>query len=412
VTDHFRVVVIGGGVAGCSIAYHLSRMGWCDVLVLDKGELTSGSTFHSAGLVGQLRSSVALTRINMWSVELYDRLGKETGRDPGWHKVGSLRLASSEERLLELRRQAGWARTFGFPLSLITAWEAVDLFPVMTPEGLKGALYLPTDGHIDPSALAYALADGARARGVTFRTGERVQAINVKHGRASAVVTSHGTIKTEVVVNAAGIWAAEIGRMVGVLLPIVPMAHQYLTTRPIDGVRKDFPTMRDPDRLVYFREEVGGLVLGGFEREPAPWGLDGIPPDFTHRLLAPDWERFGPLMENAVARVPALATAQVIRLINGPEAYTPDGEFILGEAPEVRGFFVAAGFCAHGIAGAGGAGKVMAEWIVEGQPSLDLSQMDIRRFGPPYADRDSTVVQVVKTYSTYYDIREPSRPLG
>ncbi len=411
-TDHFRVVVIGGGVAGCSIAYHLSRMGWCDVLVLDKGELTSGSTFHSAGLVGQLRSSVALTRINMWSVELYDRLGKETGRDPGWHKVGSLRLASSEERLLELKRQAGWARTFGFPLSLITAREAVDLFPLMTPEGLKGALYLPTDGHIDPSALAYALADGARARGVTFRTGVRVQAINVKNGRVSAVVTSHGTIETAVVVNAAGIWAAEIGRMVGVLLPIVPMAHQYLTTRPIDGVRKDFPTMRDPDRLVYFREEVGGLVLGGFEREPAPWGLDGIPLDFTHRLLAPDWERFGPLMENAILRVPVIAQAEVIRLINGPEAYAPDGEFILGEAPEVRGFFVAAGFCAHGIAGAGGAGKVMAEWIVEGQPSLDLSQMDLRRFGPPYADRDSTVVQVVKTYSTYYDIREPSRPLG
>ena len=406
-TDHFRVVIIGGGVAGCSIAYHLGRMGWRDVVVLDKGELTSGSTFHSAGLVGQLRSSVALTRINMASVELYDRLREETGRDPGWHKVGSLRLASSKERLLELKRQAGWARTFGFPLSVITAREAVDLFPLMSAEGLEGAAYLPTDGHIDPAGLTYALAEGARANGVRFRTGVSVEAITVDNARVSAVVTSHGTIQTEVVVNAAGIWAPEIGRMVGVRIPIVAMAHQYLTTKPIDGVRKDFPTLRDPDRLVYFREEVGGLVMGGYERGPAPWGLDGIPPDFTHRLLTPDWERFDALMEGAVSRVPAVARAEVIRLINGPEAFTPDGEFILGEAPEARGFFVAAGFCAHGIAGAGGVGKVMAEWIVEGRPRLDLWRMDLRRFGPHYTDRDYTLGQVVETYSTYYDIHYP-----
>lgn len=406
-TDHFRVVIVGGGVAGCSIAYHLARSGWRDVLVLDKGELTSGSTFHSAGLVGQLRSSVALSRINMWSVELYDRLREETGRDPGWHKVGSLRLASSRERLLELKRQAGWARTFGFPLTLISPREAVDLFPLMSGEGLEGAAYLPTDGHVDPAGLTYALAEGARANGTSFRTGVSVEAITVKKGRVSAVVTDHGTIQTEIVVNAAGIWAPELGRMIGVLLPIIPMAHQYLTTKPIEGVRKDFPTMRDPDRLVYFREEVGGLVMGGFEREPAPWGLDGIPPDFTHRLLPPDWERFGPLMENAISRVPAIAKAEVIRLINGPEAYTPDGEFILGEAPGVRGFFVAAGFCAHGIAGAGGVGKVMAEWIVEGRPGLDLWRMDTRRFGPHYADRAYARDQVVETYATYYDIHYP-----
>jgi 4-methylaminobutanoate oxidase (formaldehyde-forming) len=407
VTDHFRVVIIGGGVAGCSIAYHLARMGWRDVVVLDKGELTSGSTFHSAGLVGQLRSSVALTRINMASVELYDRLREETGRDPGWRKVGSLRLASSRERLQELRRQAGWARTFGFPLSVITAREAADLFPLMSAEGLEGAAYLPTDGHIDPGGLTYALAEGARSNGVTFRTGVGVKAITAKEGRVSAVVTSHGTIQTEVIVNAAGIWAAEIGLMVGLRVPIVAMSHQYLTTRPIEGIRRDFPTMRDPDRLVYFREEVGGLVMGGFEREPAAWALEGIPPDFTHRLLSPDWERFGPLMENAISRVPAIAKAEVIRLINGPEAYTPDGEFILGEAPAVRGFFVAAGFCAHGIAGAGGVGKVMAEWIVEGRPGLDLWRMDLRRFGSYYADRDYTLSRVVETYATYYDIHYP-----
>ena len=406
-TDHARVVIIGGGVAGCSIAYHLARMGWRDVVVLDKGELTSGSTFHSAGLVGQLRASVALTRINMWSVELYDRLREETGRDPGWRRVGGLRLASSRERLLELRRQAGWARTFGFPLTVITAREAVDLFPLMSPQGLEGAAYLPTDGHIDPGGLTYALADGARREGVRFRTGVKVQAVGVKAGRVSEVVTDHGTFTCEVVVDAAGIWAPDIGRMVGVTIPIVPMAHQYLTTRPIEGVRKDFPTMRDPDRLVYFREEVGGLLMGGYEREPAAWGLDGIPPDFTHRLLTPDWGRFEPLMEQAVSRVPAIAKAEVIRLINGPEAFTPDGEFILGEAPDVKGFFVAAGFCAHGIAGAGGVGRVMAEWIVEGRPGLDLWRMDIRRFGAHYADRGHTLGQVTETYSTYYDIHYP-----
>ncbi|MFZ1058704.1 MAG: FAD-dependent oxidoreductase, partial [Candidatus Rokuibacteriota bacterium] len=273
--------------------------------------------------------------------------------------------------------------------------------------GLEGAAYLPTDGHIDPGGLTYALAEGARREGVRFRTGVRVQAFGVKDGRVSEVVTDHGTFKTEVVVNAAGIWAPDIGRMVGVTIPIVPMAHQYLTTRPIEGVRKDFPTMRDPDRLVYFREEVEGLLMGGYEREPAAWGLDGIPPDFTHRLLTPDWGRFEPLMEQAVSRVPAIAKAEVIRLINGPEAFTPDGEFILGEAPAVKGFFVAAGFCAHGIAGAGGVGRVMAEWIVEGRPGLDLWRMDIRRFGAHYADRGHTLGQVAETYSTYYDIHYP-----
>jgi 4-methylaminobutanoate oxidase (formaldehyde-forming) len=407
VTEHARVVIIGGGVAGCSIAYHLARLGWREIVVVDKGELTSGSTFHSAGLVGQLRSSVALTRINMASVELYGRLREETGRDPGWRQVGSLRLGSSKERLQELKRQVGWARTFGLPLTLLGPREAVDLFPLMNADGVEGALYVPTDGYIDPAGLAYALADGARARGVLFRTGARVLAITTRNGRVSTVVTDGGTIKTEVVVDAAGIWAPEIARMVGITVPVVPLAHQYLITRPIDGVGKGLPTMRDPDRLVYFREEVGGLLMGGYERDPAPWGLDGIPSDFTHRLLTPDWERFGPLMEYAVSRVPALAGAEVVRLINGPEAFTPDGEFILGEAPGVKSFFVAAGFCAHGIAGAGGVGKVMAEWIVDGRPSLDLWRMDLRRLGAHHRDRDYALGRVVETYSTYYDIHYP-----
>ena len=378
--------------------------------MLERGELTGGSTFHAAGLVGQLRSSVALTRINMASAALYEALQRDaaaTGRDPGWKRVGSLRVASSPERLRELERHVGWARTFGLDMTLIGAREACALFPLMTPDHLEGALWLPTDGHVDPAGVTMALADGARRRGATIRTGVSVRGITVRRGRVAEVVTDDGPIATEVVVDAAGIWAGEIGRMVGVTVPVVPMAHQYLVTRPIDGVRRDLPVMRDPDRLVYFREEVGGLVVGGFERAPAPWGLDGIPADFTHKLLAPDWARFGPLMEGAVARIPALEKAEVIRMINGPEAYTPDGEFILGEAPSVGGFFVAAGFCAHGIAGGGGVGAMIAEWIMGGRAPIDLWRMDVRRLGPRHADRDYARAQAVEIYSTYYDIHYP-----
>ena len=377
------------------------------MLVLDRGELTGGSTFHSAGLVGQLRSTIALTRINMASVELYRRLHEDTGLDPGWRQVGSLRLASSRQRLLELRRQAGWARTFGLPLTLISARDAGDLFPLMSLDGVEGAAYLATDGRIDPASLATALAAGARQRGVAIRTGVNVRGITVDRGRVAGVETDEGTVRCEVVVNAGGIWSHEIGRLVGVTVPVIPMAHQYLVTKPIDGVTRDIPTMRDPDRLVYFREEVGGLLMGGYERSPAPWGLGGIPRDFTHKLLAPDWERFGDMMDQATSRVPAIGRAEVITLINGPEAFTPDGEFILGEAPDVRGFFVAAGFCAHGIAGAGGVGQVMAEWILEGRPSIDVWRMDLRRFGAHYGDREYARAQAVETYSTYYDIHYP-----
>src|SRR5262245_46822890 len=302
--EHARVVVIGGGVGGASIAYHLVKKGWRDVVLLERAELTSGSTFHSAGLVGQLRSSVALTRLMMWSVECYRQLAAETGRDPGWRETGSLRLACTPDRVLEHRRQEGWAKTFGLPLQEIGAAEAWRLFPVMAPEAVVGAVYLPTDGHLDPSSLAMALVDGARQRGATIRTGTRVLAIATRDGRVQEVETTAGPIRTEIVVNAGGMYAPEIGRMVGVTIPLVPMAHQYLVTKPIDGVHPAIPMLRDPDHLVYFREEVGGLVAGGYERAPAPWGLDGIPADFNHRLLPPDWDRFAPLMEGAVHRVP------------------------------------------------------------------------------------------------------------
>ena len=413
--DRARAVVIGGGVGGASVLYWLARLGWEDVLLVERADLTSGSTFHSAGLVGQLRGSLSLTRMMMNSVDLYRTLADEVGLETGWHEVGSLRLGSSEERMEELARQAGWAKTFGLPLELISAEEAQKLFPPMSTDGVLGAAYLATDGYIDPSQLTFALAEGARRRGAEIATNTRVTGIRVERGRVLGIETDKGDVEAEVVVNAGGMFAGEIGRLAGVNVPVIPMAHEYLVTKP-SGVPLDVPTIRDPSLLVYFRGESGGLVMGGYERNPAPWGLDGIPSDFNGQLLAEDWERFEELMTNAVVRVPELEEAEVVKLVNGPEAFTPDGEFILGES-DVRGFWVAAGFCAHGLAGAGGMGRLVAEWIVEGVPSLDVWEMDSRRFGAAYVSQDYTLARTLEVYSTYYDVkypgheREAGRPL-
>ena len=416
--QHARAVIIGGGVGGTSIAYHLTRLGWTDIVLVDRAELTSGSTFHSAGLVGQLRGSVTLTRMMMYGTELYRRLHAETGVDPSWHEVGSIRLASSTARMEELERQLGWATTFGLPMESITPGEAQDRFPLMSTDGVVGGVWLPTDGWLDPSGLAQALAAGARARGVRIQPHTRVVGIGVDPGgparrtpRVTGVTVEHRgereEIRADVVVNAGGMFAPEIGRMVGVTIPIAPMAHQYLFTEPLQGVHAGLPQLRDPDNLVYFREEVGGLCMGGYERDPAPWSVDGVPPDFNGKLLAPDMPRFEAIMDGAVRRVPAIAEAGVSRVINGPEGFTPDNEFILGES-DVRGFYVAAGFCAHGIAGAGGIGRQVASWIVEGEPELDLWKMDIRRFGAAYRSKSYMLARTVENYATYYDIHYPN----
>ena len=405
--DRARVVIIGGGVAGTSIAYHLTRLGWTDVLLVDRGELTSGSTFHSAGLVAQLRNSVSHTRMMMFGAELYPTLAEETGVDPGWHQVGTLHLASSPYRMEALARQAGWAKSFGLPVEIVSTEEAVERFPLIDASHVLGAQFVPTDGHIDPTGLTLSFAAGAKTAGARVRTGERVEEITVREGRVHGIVTDHGAIEAEVVVNAGGIWAHELGRLAGVEIPVVPMEHQYLITRPIEGVRADFPTLRDPDNLVYVREEVGGLVVGGYERNPDPWHVhDPIPQDFNHRLLSEKWERFESIADGAFRLIPALQTTEINRFINGPEAFTPDDDFILGET-EIAGFFVAAGFCAHGVTGAAGIGRWTAEWIVEGEPSMDLSKMDIRRFGRQYRSRDYALAKAYEIYSKHYDVRYP-----
>jgi glycine cleavage system aminomethyltransferase T/glycine/D-amino acid oxidase-like deaminating enzyme len=406
VPEQARVVIIGGGVGGAAIAYHLTLLGWTDVVLLDRSELTSGSTFHSAGLVGQLRSSPTLTRMMVDSVGTYRQLAAETGVDPGWREVGSLRLACSPERMEELRRQAGWAKTYGLPMDLVSAEQAQGRFPLLVTDGVLGAAWLPTDGYLDPSGLTQALAAGARGRGASILPRTRATGIKVDRGRVTGVETERGRIACEVVVNAAGMFAREIGRMAGISVPVIPFAHQYLVTEPIEGVTPDLPQLRDPDNLVYFRPEVRGLVMGGYERDPAPWSLDGIPPDFNGKLLDPDWPRFEEISAGAVRRVPAMHEVGITRLINGPEGFTPDNEFILGEST-VRGLFVAAGFSAHGIAGAGGLGRQLAQWIVEGEPELDLWTMDIRRFGVQYRSRPYTLARATEVYATYYDIHYP-----
>jgi 4-methylaminobutanoate oxidase (formaldehyde-forming) len=408
--DRARVVVIGGGVGGTSIAYHLARLGERDVIVVDRDELTSGSTFHSAGLVGQLRSSVSLTTMMMYSVELYRSL------DCGWVECGGTRLACTPEREQEVHRQVAWARTFGLPLETISAAEARERFPLMVEDGVRVASFLPTDGYLDPSQLTYALAEGAREGGVRIFTHTRVTGIDIgSDGRVRGVSTEWGDVECERVVIAGGMYAAELGRLAGVRIPIVPMAHEYLVTQPFrdrsDGAWH-LPTLRDPDNLIYFREEGAGLVMGGYERACAPWSLDDdlvdrIPPDFNGRLLEEDWPRFEEIAMASKRRVPAMEDVKVTKLINGPEAFTPDNEFCLGET-EVGGLFVAAGFCAHGLAGAGGIGKVMAEWIVAGEPQMDLWRMDVRRFGPQYRSPSYTLKRTKEVYETYYDIHYPN----
>jgi glycine cleavage system T protein len=404
--DRARAVVIGGGVMGCSVLYHLAKQGWTDSLLVEQYQLTHGSTWHSAGLVGQLRSSLSLTKMMQYSVGLYAELKELTGNDPGWHQLGGLRLASSQARLEEIRRQASWAKTFGLPMEIVSPQEAQELFPPMSTDGVVAAAFIPDDGYLDPSQLTFSLADAARRLGAHIEPRTTVTAIETRDGRVSAVLTDKGRIECEVVVDAAGMYAPEIARMVGVDLPIIPYGHQYLITEPFAPALPPLPTLRDPDNLIYFRTEVGGLVMGGYERKPAPWALDGIPDGFEAKLLPEEWERMEELFTNAIQRVPAMETAEVKKFFNGPEAFTPDADFLLGET-EVPGFWVAAGGCAHGLAGAGGIGKVMGEWIVDGKPEWDVWPLDVRRFGRQYRSQAYTLARSYESLSKYYDIKYP-----
>jgi 4-methylaminobutanoate oxidase (formaldehyde-forming) len=403
-----KAVVIGGGIVGCSTAYHLGKLGWTDTVLLERHKLTSGSTFHAAGLVGQLRSNANITQLLGESVALYDRLEAETGLGTGWKMNGGLRLACNRERWTEVRRQATTARSFGLEMQLLTPSEAKELWPLMQVDDVVGAAYLPTDGQANPSDITQALAKGARMAGVKILEDVGVTRIVVENGRIKGLETTAGVIECEIVVCCAGQWTRTLAATVGVNVPLVPVQHQYLVTEQIEGVHRGLPTLRDPDRLTYYKEEVGGLVMGGYERNPLPWAVDGIPEGFHFSLLNSDFEHFEPLMELALGRVPALEHAGIKELINGPESFTPDGNFILGEAPELRNFYVGAGFNAFGIAAGGGAGMALAEWIAAGQPPYDLWPVDIRRFGRPHFDTDWVRSRTLEAYGKHYTIAWPS----
>ncbi|MEU7896432.1 FAD-dependent oxidoreductase [Nonomuraea sp. NPDC049152] len=404
-----QVVVIGGGIVGCSVAYHLAELGWSDVVVLEQGQLSCGTTWHAAGLVGQLRSTESMTRLIQYSTDLYARLEKETGFGTGWKQCGSVSVARTPERMTQLRRTAAQARAYGITAEVITAAEAGELWPVMRTDDLVGGVWLPGDGKANPSDLTQALARGAQRRGVEVVERVRVTGTVVKDGRVRGVETSEGFIECEVLVNCAGQWAKELGRQAGVTVPLHSAEHFYVVTEQIAGVRPDLPVMRDPDGYAYFKEEVGGLVVGGFEPDAKPWGMDGIPRPFEFQLLDEDWDQFSIIMENAIRRVPALESTGIRMFYNGPESFTPDNMFLLGEAPEVRGYFVAAGFNSAGIASAGGAGLALAEWIVNGQPTADLWPADLRRFAP-WAGNDTWLRdRVTETLGLHYAMAWPNR---
>jgi len=411
VVDQARAVVIGGGIVGTSVAYHLTQLGWRDVVLLEQGSLSGGTTWHAAGLVGQLRSSSNLTRLIRYSVDLYSRLEAETGQSTGWKRCGSVSVARTAERMVQLKRNAAVAMAYDIEAHVIDVDEAARHYPAMRTEDLVGAVWIPGDGKANPADITQALARGARARGARLLEGVAVTGVNIVRGAVAGVETSNGPIATEIVVNCAGMWARELGRLSGVTIPLHACEHMYIVTQPIAGIAPDLPVLRDPDGHIYVKEEVGGLLMGGFDPWAKPWGTERIPDGFSFQTLKEDWGKFEILMTNALERLPALETAEVRTFLNGPESFTPDNYFIMGEAPEVRRYYVGAGFCSGGIAAAGGAGRALAEWIVGDRPPMDLWPADIRRFAPLHGNRRFLRERVSEIVGVHYNIAFPNREL-
>jgi glycine cleavage system aminomethyltransferase T/glycine/D-amino acid oxidase-like deaminating enzyme len=410
-----RVVIVGGGIAGCSVAYHLAQRGITDVLLLEQGRLTSGTTWHAAGLVGQMRPNRNMTRMSRYGIELYSRLEAETGLATGWKACGSVNVARTPERMKTLRRQASLARSFGVEVHVITPREAGDLYPLMRIDDLQGGLWIPGDGKANPADLCMSLAKGARLKGVKMIEGVEVCGVTTERGRVTGVRTSidgeAGELRCETLVNCAGQWARQFGALAGVNVPLYSAEHFYIVTDRIEGVHPMLPVMRDADGFIYYKEEVGGLVMGGFEPQAKPWVVDPIPRDFQFQLLPEDWDQFEILMRNAIHRTPCLETAAVKMLLNGPESFTPDGNFMIGEAPGLRGYYVCAGFNSAGIANSGGAGQLLAQWIAEGEAPCDLWDVDLRRYGPFTANRRALAERTGESLGLHYAMRWPRQEL-
>jgi 4-methylaminobutanoate oxidase (formaldehyde-forming) len=397
------IVIVGGGVIGCSIAYHLAKRGARDVLLLERRQLTHGATWHAAGLVGQMRSSLGLTRMMQHSAALYRRLEAETGQATGWHAVGSLRVAASKARLAEITRQATRAASFGLDAELVAPAEARRLFPLLDLTDIEGAVWIASDGHADPASLTQSLAVGARAGGVVIREGVRVVGLDLAGSRVRSVATDQGAIACENVIDAAGMWGREIAAMAGVDAAVCAVEHQYVVTEAIPGQPKNLPTFRDPDGRFYAKPEVGGLAIGGWEDFTPGFGREGIREDFGPELLPRDLERFAPIGEAALARIPAFGDVGIKNVINGPIPITPDGEPMLGSARDVANLFIACGFTS-GIAAAGGAGMALANLILDGDPGIDITSLDPARFGDIARRSDELFARSTTAYANYYSL--------
>ncbi len=411
-----RVVVVGGGIVGCSVAYHLTKLGWSDVVLLERKQFGCGTSWHAAGLVGQLRATQNLTRLAQYATELFKSLEDETGQATGYREHGSLAVARTEARRIELTRGAVMAKRFGIEMERIELAQAQKLWPLLNTEVLDSAFWIPKDGRTDPTNTTLAMAKGARMDGATLLEGVKVTAIRQTNGRVSGVATDRGEIACEYVVNCAGMWGREIGKMAGVSVPLHAAEHFYIITEALDGVSREMPTLRDPDGFAYYREEVGGVMFGGFEPVAKPWGMDGIPEDFEFSLLEDDWDHFAVFMEPGLSLIPALETAQIKSMTNGPESFTRDNRYLLGEAPELEHFYLACGFNSVGIASSAGAGKATAEWLVAGEPPMDLWGVDCRRMGAWESNatylHDCTIENPGLLYAMHWPGRQPETARG
>ena len=404
-----RVVIVGGGVIGCSVAYHLTLAGCTDVVLLERKSLTSGTTWHAAGLIGQLRATLNMTRLAQYTAEVLRSLEDETGQATGYKQNGALLVAATGERFTELRRNASMGRCFGLDVRVLTPGEALELWPLLNADDLVGAVFIPGEGQSSPVDTTLAYARGARMRGARIFENTKVTGILRKDGRVAGVATEAGDIGAEFVVNCGGMWGREIGRMAGVNVPLHAAEHFYVVTEPVDGLSPDTPSLREQDAGVYVKEDAGRLLVGAFEKEAKPWGMDGIPDDFEFGQLPDDWDHFEPILESALHRIPVLAETGIRTFFCGPESFTPDDRYLLGEAPELRNFFVACGFNSVGIGSSGGAGRVLAEWIVNGYPGMDLWEVDLRRMQPFQGNPRYLRERVAEGLGLLYDMHWPFR---
>ena len=406
--ERAEIVVLGGGIVGCSVAYHLTLLGRKDVVVLEQNELGSGTSWHAAGMVGRLRTSNSLTEINRYSAELYSSLEEKTGHSIGWKQVGSLIVAQTEDRMVQLRRTVAMARYFGIEAGMISAAEAKEKWPLIEDADLKGAAWLPDDGKVIPGEVPKALAKGAVSKGANVLEGVRAERLIIKNGRVEGVETDRGPIQCAQVVIAGGMWSRQFGLAHGINLPLWPVEHHYVVTEPIAGAFDELPLGRDPDGTIYFRGEGNGIMMGAFQKDSKPWDIGTVPSDFSFQLFDPDWKRYEAPLAAAKKRIPSMRDVGYEKFVNGPESFTPDNNFLLGETPEVAGVFVAAGFNSVGIASAGGAGKCLAAWMVDGKPPMDLWSVDVRRFGRWANNRSFLKDRVREVLGMHYRMAWPN----